>query len=66
MHPVHPAKLRQGIDLYDRHGADPTFLFEIVREVNRTEVPPSEVLSDSIYYYSVPEDRFSRLEPPLI
>ena len=57
-----PSSVNEMILMTDR-GQDPAFLFEIVREVNRTEVPPTEVLSDSIYYYSVCEDRFSRLLP---
>jgi hypothetical protein len=57
-----PSSVNEMILMTDR-GQDPAFLFEIVREVNRTEVPPAEVFSDSIYYYSVCEDRFSRLLP---
>ena len=44
-------------------GQDPGQLLEIVKEVNRTQVPQSEFLSDSVYHYSAGEDQFRRILP---
>jgi hypothetical protein len=37
------------VPAYDE--ADPSYLIDMVREVNATEVRPSEVLSDNIYIF---------------
>lgn len=46
-------------------GQDPGILLRIVKEVNRTQVSPQEVLTDSIYHYSRKDDRFCRLFPAI-
>lgn len=40
---------------------DPQGLIEIIREVNRTEVSPGEILSDSLYAYERGSGGFTRL-----
>lgn len=45
--------------LPDIGAQQPTELKEIIREVNRTQVAPAEVLSDSLYRYSRAEGRLS-------
>lgn len=57
-----PSSVNELILLTDK-GQDPEQLLEIVREVNRTQVPQSEFLSDSVYHYSTGEDRFRRILP---
>jgi hypothetical protein len=44
-------------------GQDPRELYEIVREVNRTQVPGSELLTDAVYHYDRKADSFCRVQP---
>jgi hypothetical protein len=57
-----PSSVNELIILTDQ-GQDPGQLLEIVKEVNRTQVPQSEFLSDSVYHYSAGEDQFRRILP---
>ena len=57
-----PSSVNELILLTDK-GQDPEQLLKIVSDVNRTQVPPSEFLSDSVYHYSTGEDRFRRILP---
>ena len=57
-----PSSVNELIILNDQ-GQDPGQLLEIVKEVNRTQVPQSEFLSDSVYHYSAGEDQFRRILP---
>lgn len=51
---VLPSSIHEMILVPDEPGLDYSGLASIVEEVNRTEVKPEEVLTDSVYYY----DRF--------
>ena len=44
-------------------GQDPETLHMIVKEVNRTQLKPQDILTDSVYYYSREGDRFRKLLP---
>ncbi len=44
-------------------GQDPEVLLQIVKEVNRTQVEPGEVLTDAVYHYSRSGEGFQRLLP---
>ena len=46
-----PSSMNELIILRD-FGQDPLELLQIVKYVNRTDVPPEEVLADAVYYYS--------------
>ena len=56
---VIPSSVHEMILLPDIGAQQPTELKEIIREVNRTQVAPAEVLSDSLYRYSRAEGRLS-------
>ena len=45
------------------NGQDPENLLSIVKEVNRTQVAPEEVLSDAVYYYNRKTDKLRRILP---
>lgn len=44
-------------------GQDPEVLLQIVKEVNRTQVEPGDVLTDAVYHYSRSGEGFQRLLP---
>ena len=44
-------------------GQDPGRLLEIVKEVNRTQVAPGDVLTDAVYHYSRRKGKFHKLLP---
>lgn len=44
-------------------GQDPEILLQIVKEVNRTQVEPGDVLTDAVYYYGRNGKGFQRLLP---
>ena len=46
-----PSSIHEVILLTDRRMETPEQLKEMIAEVNRTQVAPEEVLSDSLYYY---------------
>lgn len=56
---VIPSSVHEMILLPDIGAQQPMELKEIIREVNRTQVDPAEVLSDSLYRYSRAEGRLS-------
>ncbi len=47
-----PSSIHEVILLVDNGQENPIHLREIIAEVNRTQVEPEEVLSDSLYYYN--------------
>ena len=44
-------------------GQDPEVLLQIVKEVNRTQVEPGDVLTDAVYHYSRRKGGFHKLLP---
>ena len=44
-------------------GQDPELLLQIVKEVNRTQVEPGDVLTDAVYHYGRNGEGFHRLLP---
>lgn len=46
-----PSSIHEVILVADSGREDPEFLKEMIADVNRTQVEPEEVLSDSLYYY---------------
>ena len=56
-----PSSVCELILLPDREGIDPAELSEIVREVNRTELAPQDVLTDSVYRYRPEKKRIERV-----
>ena len=61
---VLPSSINEMIVVTDT-GQDPENLLSIVREVNRTQVAPEEVLTDSVYYYNRKTDELRRILPEL-
>ena len=59
---VLPSSINEMIVVTDT-GQDPENLLSIVREVNRTQVAPEEVLSDAVYYYNRKTDKLRRILP---
>ena len=59
---VLPSSINEMIVVTDT-GQDPENLLSIVREVNRTQVAPEEVLSDSVYYYNRKTDKLRKILP---
>ena len=57
-----PSSVNELIIVTD-NGQDPQRLLEIVREVNRTQVAPGDVLTDAVYHYSRRKGVFHRLLP---
>jgi hypothetical protein len=57
-----PSSINEMIMVTDT-GQDPRELYEIVREVNRTQVPGSELLTDAVYHYDRKADSFCRVQP---
>ncbi len=49
---VIPSSIHEVIVLQDRGHEDELHLREIIREVNRTQVEPEEILSNNLYYYN--------------
>lgn len=52
-----PSSIHEVILIPESHGANRVQLEAMVEEINKTEVEPEDVLSDSVYYYSGKEDR---------
>lgn len=46
-----PSSVHEILIVPETKGMSPEYLQEIVKEVNRTQVSPEEVLTDSVYYY---------------
>ena len=46
-----PSSIHEVILLADGGGEEPELLKEMIFDVNRTQVEPEEILSDSLYYY---------------
>lgn len=44
-------------------GQDPNILLSIVKEVNRTQLAPEDVLTDAVYYYDRKTDQFRKILP---
>lgn len=61
---VLPSSINEMIVVTDT-GQDPENLLSIVREVNRTQVAPEEVLSDAVYYYDRKTDKLRKILPVL-
>ena len=59
---VLPSSINEMIVVTD-NGQDPENLLSIVKEVNRTQVAPEEVLSDAVYYYNRKTDKLRRILP---
>lgn len=59
---VLPSSVNEMIVVSDA-GQDPKKLLTVVKEVNRTQVPPGEVLTDSVYYYTRKNDRLRKILP---
>ena len=59
---VLPSSINEMIVVTDT-GQDPENLLSIVREVNRTQVAPEEVLSDAVYYYDRKTDKLRKILP---
>jgi len=59
---VLPSSINEMIVVTD-NGQDPENLLSIVKEVNRTQVAPEEVLSDAVYYYNRKTDSLRRILP---
>ena len=57
-----PSSINELIILTDS-GQDPGRLLEIVKEVNRTQVAPAEVLTDAVYHYGRGGKGFRKLLP---
>ena len=57
-----PSSVNELIIVTD-NGQDPENLLSIVKEVNRTQVAPEEVLSDAVYYYNRKTDSLRRILP---
>ena len=47
-----PSSVHETILLPDYGNTDKSALYEMVKEINHTEVEPEEILSDSVYYFS--------------
>ncbi|MCR4625168.1 MAG: DUF5688 family protein [Lachnospiraceae bacterium] len=58
-----PSSVNEVLILPDGSGMDEEFLSDMVRSVNREQVPDTDVLSDRIYHY--PEDSFTLPEQVL-
>lgn len=54
---VLPSSVHELILVPESSGMDKTYLQEMVKEVNRTEVEKEEILSDNVYYYSRQEGK---------
>ncbi len=52
-----PSSIHEVILLTDQGGETPKQLKDMIAEVNRTQVAPEEVLSDSLYYYDFQEEK---------
>lgn len=52
-----PSSIHEVILLTDNGTESPSRLQEMIREVNKTQVEPEEVLSDSLYYFDRKENR---------
>lgn len=52
-----PSSIHELILIPESHGVNRTQLKAVVEEINKTEVEPEDVLSDSVYYYSGKEDK---------
>ena len=52
-----PSSVHEVLLLADRGGERADELKNMIAEVNSTQVPPEEVLSDSLYYYDYSEKR---------
>ena len=59
---VLPSSINEMIVVTD-DGQDPEPLLKIVMDVNRTQVAPEDVLSDSVYYYNRETDCLCRILP---
>ncbi len=59
---VLPSSVNEMIVVTDA-GQDPEELLTIVREVNRTQLPPGDVLTDAVYYYTRKNDRLRKILP---
>lgn len=59
-----PSSVNELIIVTD-NGQDPDRLLEIVREVNRTQVAPGDVLTDAVYHYSRNKGGFHKLLPAM-
>ena len=57
-----PSSVNELIVVTD-NGEDPGKLLEIVKEVNRTQVAPGDVLTDAVYHYSRRKGGFRKLLP---
>ena len=57
-----PSSVNEMIMLTDT-GQDSRNLYEIVKEVNRTQVSESELLTDAVYHYDRNADSFCRVQP---
>lgn len=55
-----PSSVHEMIVLRAEDVRDPCGLHDVIHEVNRTEVLPCDVLSDSLYYYQRKTDHFER------
>lgn len=56
-----PSSVHEVILLKDAELSDTAILKEMVKEVNDTQVPPDEILSGNLYYYSSEEKRIFRI-----
>ncbi len=59
---VLPSSVHETILLPDLGLENPEVLLEMVKEVNESEVPEEEVLSDSVYYYDIKKDHLGIVE----
>ena len=57
-----PSSINEMIMVTDT-GQDSRYLYEIVKEVNRTQVTGSELLTDAVYHYDRKADSFCRVQP---
>lgn len=57
-----PSSVHEWIILRASTISDPEPIKGMIREINRTEVLPGEVLSDDLYYYDAEKDEFSRFD----
>lgn len=57
-----PSSINEMIAITD-NGQDPERLYEIVREVNRTQVSEADLLTDAVYYYKRDLNSFRRVRP---
>ena len=53
---VHEVILLKGVEFSEAGG-----LVDMVKEVNETQVPPDEVLSENVYFYSEREKRIFKI-----